>query len=741
MDSLIYRPGEVSQENVPLARYLPRLPRGTASNWLQEHIPPGSWVIDPFGACPQLAVEIAQAGYRLIVSANNPVNRFLLEMAANPPTYDQMQAALAELAAAKRGEERLQPHILSLYETLCDECDQPVSAEAFLWDSESNQPYVRQYTCPHCGNSGEFPVTPADLQKAARFAAPGPHRARALERVASAQDPNREHAEEALSVYRPRAVYALFTILNRLDSLNVRPEQRRLLEALILSACDGANTLWAVPAARQRPKQLTIPPRYREQNVWLALENAIEVWSGGARDVTLTTWPWVPPESGGICLYEGRIKSLGSELEDLEIKAVVSALPRPNQAFWTLSALWSGWLWGRQAVGAFAQVLARQRYDWSWHTRALTSALRRLSPELRPKTPFLGLITECEAGFDAAAMLSAEMGGFLLAGNALRRREGQSQYLWLCGERELKPGFKPLEQTVQQAGLDYLAQRGESSHYLHLQSAALAELLGEGSLAVRAGKPARVFNQVRVLLENSLSEVNGFRRYQGSEHDVEVGRWWLKDEKSVQEALADRVEKAVVNYLIVNPATGLAELDQAMCETFTGLMTPEVELLRCILHSYAQEDEGGNWRLRESDNGKTRRSDLEEMRKILTQIGKRLGYQVHDEEPLKWHDRESSELDYYFYLTASALLSQVLTTSPHPPERCLLVLPGGRAELVLYKLERDHRLAEAAGRGWRFLKFRQVRRMAENLQLNRQALDGQFELDPLRQNDPQMPLL
>jgi hypothetical protein len=326
-------------------------------------------------------------------------------------------------------------------------------------------------------------------------------------------------------------------------------------------------------------------------------------------------------------------------------------------------------------------------------------------------------------------------------GTALRRRAGQSQYLWLSGERSQNASFKPPEQIVRQAGLEYLAQRGESSHYLQLQSAALMELLVQGGQISGAGKPARVFNQVRALLESSLSEVNGFRRFQGSEHDVEVGRWWLRDEKSIQEALADRVEKAVVNHLIAHPGSGFPELDRVICETFTGLMTPEEELLRCILQSYGETDEHGNWMLRASDGGKARRSDLEEMRKILIKMGKRLESQVREGEPLHWQDRESSELDYYFYPTASALLSQVLTTSPYPPERCLVVLPGGRAELVLYKLARDHRLAEAVERGWRFLKFRQVRRMAENLQLTRKALDGQFELDPLRQNDPQMPLL
>lgn len=740
MESLIYRRGKPDQRNVPLARYLPRLPRGTAASWLDQHIPAGSWVIDLFGASPQLAVEAAQSGYRFLVTANNPINRFLLEMAAAPPSEEQMQAALAELASARRGDERLQPHILSLYETPCDECGRTISAEAFLWESENNQPYARIYTCPYCNKSGEFPIVPSDLQKTARYNVAGPHRARALERVAASQDRNRPHAEEALSVYMPRAVYALFTILNRLDGLTIPQEQRRLLEALILSACDQANTLWALPAARQRPKQLTIPPRYREQNVWLALEAAIKVWSSDRPGTTLTHWPWVPSDEGAVCLYQGRIKDLVKELGQVEIQAVVSALPRPNQAFWTLSALWVGWLWGREAVGPFGKVLSRRRYDWNWHTRALTSALSHLTPLLKDNTPFFGLITECEPGFDGAAMLAAELAGFRLAGTALRRREGQSQYLWLVGDRESETEVNA-KQVVQQAGLDYLVARGESSHYLHLQSATLQALFEAGGLLMEGTKPAHLFNRGRELLETSLTGVYGFKRYQGSEHDVEVGRWWLKDERNVQEALADRIEKEVITHLLANPGVHFDMLDRAMCEAFTGLMTPEEELLLVILNSYGEQDDYDLWRSRENDSPKARRADLAEMRQTLTEIGMRLGYNVQGGAPLHWKSVDNEEEDYYFYLTASALLSELLSSSPHPPGQCLVVLPGGRSELVLYKIERDHRLAELVGRGWRFLKYRQVRRMAENLQLTREALEAQFELDPLRKNDPQMPLL
>lgn len=739
MDSLIYRSGQVIVENVPLARYLPRLPHGAVSSWLKEHIPAGSWVFDPFGASPELALEVAQAGYHFLVAVNNPINRFLLEMAATPPTPLDMRAALAEIASAKHGDERLEPHILGLYETSCDKCGQPISAEAFYWDEGTNLPFAKSYSCPQCGSSGEFPVKDEDLNKLAKFTAPGPHRARALERVARSDDPNREHVEEALNVYTPRAVYGLFTIINKIDSLMVDKERKRQVTALVLSALDQTNAMWGVPSVRIRPKVLHVPPRYRELNIWHALENAVNVWSSRTTAVPLSVWPWTLSSDGGICVYEGRIKDLAHELDKRDIKAVVSALPRPNQAFWTLCALWTGWLWGQDSMGAFAQVLGRRRYDWAWHTRALTSALRQLQPRLKSDTPFLGLVTENEAGFDQAVMLAAELSGFHLMGAAIRRRVGQSQFLWMAGKHAPSSPGKKLETIIKQAGQKYLAERGESTHYLHLQAAVLMALLQQGHLSAAESKPAEVFTQTRTLLETSLSQANGFMRYQGSVHSMDVGRWWLVDEKNVQKPLADRIEVVVVKHLLNNPGITYDEIDRSLCEVFAGLMTPEEECLDQILQSYGEIDQNDKWEIKRRDTPKARHKDLEEMRTILAQVGKRLGLKVKEGDPISW--LQAGDVKYTFYLTASAAIGSIIFDQHDMEGEKMIVLPGGRAELVMYKLKRDHRLAEAVDQGWRFIKFRQARRFLEHITITLTAFDSLIDVDPLQEHDPQMPLL
>ena len=220
---------------------------------------------------------------------------------------------------------------------------------------------ARLYTCPHCEDHGERAVTPQDMENARKIAETDTlHRSRAFERVAPLNNEYRIYAEEAIEHYLPRPLYFLTTVINRLDSLNPTPERRRALNALILAACDLGNTLWDHPSERPRPKQLNIPSQFREHNLWMQLERGFQLWTETASSVALGAWPNEIPESGGICVYEGRLKELAQEIKkEKKIAAVIGSVPRPNQAFWTLSALWAGWLWGPEAVEPYKLALAQ----------------------------------------------------------------------------------------------------------------------------------------------------------------------------------------------------------------------------------------------------------------------------------------------------------------------------------------------------------------------------------------------
>ena len=232
-----YIPGFNPADSGPLARFLPALEDGVISAWLSHQTLTGNWLLDPFGFSPRLVLEAARSGFRVLVTANNPVTRFLLEIFANPPPQAEFTAALADLGAIKKGDERLEHHLQSLYLTQCEKCEKQIHASAFLWRKDEDTPYARVYECPHCKDAGERPVAEMDKEIALQIAGTDTlHRTRLFERVVSLKDEDRIYAEEAIEHYLPRPLYALSTIINRLDSLRLSEPRRRALTALILLA-------------------------------------------------------------------------------------------------------------------------------------------------------------------------------------------------------------------------------------------------------------------------------------------------------------------------------------------------------------------------------------------------------------------------------------------------------------------------------------------------------------------------
>ena len=139
-EPLAYLPGGYPEHPGPLGRFLPPIPEGVGAAWLEGRLPAGAWVLEPFGASPRLAVEIARAGYRLLAAVNNPIARFLLELHANPPTENELRTALADLAVSQKAGERLEPLLRGLYHSECAECHGPVEVQAFIWERQASVP-------------------------------------------------------------------------------------------------------------------------------------------------------------------------------------------------------------------------------------------------------------------------------------------------------------------------------------------------------------------------------------------------------------------------------------------------------------------------------------------------------------------------------------------------------------------------------------------------------------------------
>jgi hypothetical protein len=575
--------------------------------------------------------------------------------------------------------------------------------------------------------------------------------------------------EEALSVYLPRAVYCLFILLNKLDGLSIPTPHRTALHALMLNAFDSANTLWAYPTERSRPRQLVTPSRFRENNIWKSLENGIVSWKSDHAPVPLTIWPETPDQEGGICIYEGPLRELSNlilkDKEQFLISAIISALPRPNQAFWTLSALWSGWLWGKEVAAHFKSVLRRRRYDWVWHYTALKAAFESLALITPDESSMLLLTGEAEMGLLTSAIIAASESGFSIKDIALRGDQAQiNAYFSIDAASTQNDSHILISQSVK----DFLGQYGQPAPFLNTWTAGLLGLENSGALRrkpveSKGEPPGEPFIQTQNALRETISYRGGFLRF-GSGENLENSLFWIKKEaidadRPPISPYGDRLEMAVVNALVHHSAITTADIESEILPEFPGLLTPEKIWIQMILESYGTQDSGdtSTWHIRMEDIPENRHKDLARLKENLARLANLIGYAQSGDFPLLWKDNRSV-IQYWLYPIASAIFTNLVlgkTSIPlSPADQSIIVLPGGRANLVLYKIRRDPRLAQVClvqesdqlssqteKRGWRFLKSRHVRWLLDNYSLLQQPLEKLIERDPLTFSAPQIRLL
>ncbi|MDZ7845096.1 MAG: hypothetical protein U5K99_09885 [Anaerolineales bacterium] len=728
----------------PLEDYYPGYREGVLKVWLERQPPPPGLLLDSFGSNPLLALEAARSGHRYLAAVNNPITRFLVKTLATPPQKDQLNAAVAALAGSFKGKERLEPHVLSLYETECPQCGSPISARAFIWSRKKSLPIRKICRCPDCGDQGEYQTTEDDVERALSYRDNSLYHARALTRVASPEDPIHPHVEKTLSIYPPRAVYALFTLINKYTALGVEETMKRHLAALLLNAFAHCHAL--LPADSKTPllTELKPPGQYRENNVWYVFEEGVNSWPGEHTPVSVQNWPDLPPRDGGITLFPGRSRDLIKESISQPISLIVVAPPHPNPVFWSLSALWSGWLWGQESAAALRNILTLSDMDWTWYARAVEGNLSSLSGLVDVDTTWFGTLSGLNPSFLSATLTAAQSAGISLQGLALNSRPAQAQLSWRQAPHEDQPPRAITRKTkLLDAGYQLLKDAGEPCHTLTLYAAGLSALADSGLIPPGSKTPVdKIYQQISQELDETYAYRQGFLYY--SEPDT----WWHQELNPGVSPLSDQVEIELVQLLVGQDQSSLRkQLEDQLFAAFPGLLTPPADLISVCLESYAEPLDIGEtkWTLKTGDQPENRVHDLKEIAGHLQKIGEELNFQTKQLPPigqvLVYTWTAGGETQATFFISASALLNKIITRHTEQPPHPWIVLPGSRAKLVAHKLKHNPPLADLIADSWSFLKFRHLRRLAEEGSLTPENFPERFNLDPLTYDAPQLPLI
>ena len=733
---LPFTPGYPPASPRLLAHFLPPLADGLAAHYIEQYTRPTDLIFDPFGQSPRVALEALHLNRRVLVANFNPISRLNLSLTVRPPSELELRAALTALADARKDHQRLEEYLLNFYASTCGECHQPVTADSFEWDGDDL--LAKTYHCDHCQKDfTHLPTDAADRDLAYRFTRGLDYylllgRVAALESTGESQTrpDTRSHAEEALAVYPLRTIAAIAAVLVKLDALNPAPEIRRLLCGLLVAAFDATTTL-----TQDRPRALTAPKRYREHNFWRALEKAMGMLAGLPAPNRSVALPELlsPAEGARIHAHAGPARDLAATLPEGGCALLLTALPRPNQAYWTLSALWAAWLWGRDSTAALRTVLHRRRYDWAWHATALTHTLASVQRTLAPSGHLIALMAESEPGFNACLFTAADSAGYSLSAAALRADTAEAQYIFAPQTFRVRSAETlkiSIEDTAREAALATLLARGEPARWLTVHFTAWYALAEKHLLAALPDDPLTTVNR---LLEPVFRDPAHFTRLGATPtDDPATGLWYVAPDVtlSARPSLADRVEAKILQLLSDNEPHDEHTLTQQLYVEFPGLYTPSQNLIQAALASYAEEIEPGQWRLRPEDSSAARAEELQAIQAELRALGARHGYTLAGANPLEW--REAEHTVYTFAVLTTAVISHHLLGEYPPAHRRFLVFPGGRAGLAAFKLRRDPRLRAAFVAGnWLILKFRHIRRMAADSDLTRATLEPAFYEDPL----------
>jgi hypothetical protein len=727
---------------LPLGRYFPAIPPGMFSAWLQRNIPAGSIILDPFCSSPLPALEASQAGYRVLVACNNPITRLFLKLLAESPTAQDFQAVLAELASQKRGTERLETSLQAFYDSNCPNCQQMVPASEYYWRREETSPYTKLIRCPFCHWEGETTFLQSDQDVLIRNRNDAMHRARAMQAVGNGDEESREGAQEAVDTYLPRQLSFLFTLLNKIQGLDIPPRRKALLWALFILLCDEGNKIWSHPASRTHPKQLAIPNEYREVNLWQKFEELAAGWQYPSIPVSVQPFQNTMSILPGITLFEGRLRDLLPLSTENIPAAIISIIPRPNQPFWTYSALWSGWIWGNEAVIPLKGSFHRKRYTWQWHANALSSSFQALQAHLPSGIPFFALAEEFNPGFLTAIFLASENTSLKLYGFAYQEETEITQFQWATAPLPESSDMKQeLDKSIREGFFNCLLKRAEPSTYASLFSAGMLHLVQDGSMA--KSQRELPFNQI-TLMHNQFSQVftsrTLFHRYESTAKNQETGLYWLEDEPNgMEESLSDRVERAIRSILQKEQKISIKTLEEKLNLLFPGLLTPSLELVEMIIHSYARNDPDSLeiWHILPDEMSQAR--DVDEINTLQTLIkcAQKLGLSFRSEpDYLDWLTQDEETLFRYF-IQSHACISRILKTSSNDAEQGAIVIPGSRSNLLSYKLQKNPRLAEQAASDWHFLKFRHIRSLASRPGITLEEWKELLDADPLRWEQPQ----
>jgi hypothetical protein len=759
---------------------LPVWPDGVATHFVEIYTHPDGIVLDPFAVSDIPIREAVAAGRRVIATNSNPLVVLLLRERLAPPEPAVLRAAVTRLGDSLKRGVPLREHLDQLYRTHCPACQRQVVADYFVWSREPADPRQKWVDCPACGQTGLAAVDEEDLALLDEVETRGLHYWYLLNRVApSAKSPldaeARAYVETLLELYTPRALYAIADLLMKIEAIFDLETQAHLKAVLLACLSAASNLHYLDPAsqsdalARLTLDRLQPPLRFIERNVWRLFEAAAHQQAESAPatpslslQVNLHWVTKLPSSSQGLVwVHNLGAGAVGRGLVPESVSLVLAAPPRPNPVFWSLSYLWTGWLFGPDEAAKLKGLALQKWPDWTWYQAAMTAALRALRPVFRFDGTCV-LTFRAPSPQQASAIVLAALAADYEVESWQHRATAEHQFTLVPGPLHAPRTQEPdaLRPRVvaesAKAAADFVRARGEPLQTETLHIAAWHRLMRKGLLeTVQASLPtSRALGWLNAAIGEGLEAAQRSNLTMVPDDDGRPVGWWLnKVGRQVANPLSDQVEEAVLVALRNAEAKKGEPLEEAafvqtIYRRFSGPLTPDVGLVHACLEAYGEQTSPGRWQLRPNEREEAWREGMKAGISDLLALGERLGFRARQwgrDLGVVWEEEGRPWATFDLIATASVarFLPHVDSSSSEPETRWRnLVIPTARTGLWQHKLGTQPWLAQTVKvRSWTFIKLEYLQNLAASDEPTRHDFKAIVGLVPLIESgEGQLPL-
>jgi hypothetical protein len=752
-------PGIIGESEGILSHLRWPIPAGVAKAYATAYTDPGERVLVPYCQGSAVIREILSAE-RQVVSLNfDPLLVLVARTELSLPPARELDGAVARLGDSPKQGVLLRHYLSDLYATSCPACSRPAVADYFVWDRERGEPIAKYLRCPACAWQGRAAVETEDLERLENLPAREMHYHYVLDRVSppSRGGSLQTRLEYLLELYSPRNLYVLAELTRKIEGLFPEGPLHLALKVLLADCLDRCSSLAPLPGSVARRRGLRRPGRYLERNVWHAFEEAVtrvrtsagEQVSGlaDALEARLAT-----AEGSGSYIGQGLVRDLPRTLSPRSMRLILTSPPPLDSAAWSLSYLWGAWLLGAEAAAPLRPLLRQRTPDPSWYARVMAGSMATLADFMRDDGRLVLVLTSQRPAMIEALVLAADQAR--LGVMSLVQRGADYRL-------ELAPSFPQpdafsrstgiaddsldvqIRRAAAEIAVEAIKVRGEPVPWPTLHAVIHQKLAQKGILGkvVEAGTAGpSPLDRVAEQVEAALDEPAFVRLAAGESRDE---LWWIAAPEDVAPPLCDRVE--VVAHEVLQEALALTEdgYNARVYARFSGSLTPSAELVAACLRAYGSEPAPGYWQLRPEDLPDARLAERQAIVEHLLALGRRLGYHAEAWMPFDaaWFDEGQARavfLVHWQAMVGEALALNDRTVGARP----YLVIPGGRAALVSYKLAHNplwQRTVDDSG--WWFIKYRHVRKLVDQPEVDEYTLRTIVGLDPIVERESaQLPL-